>query len=202
MVPNPDAPLYTVPAYNAVNIGDAAAKCVKNTWTIIVHVKIAQGYRWSGPPGTLEVQLNGVAPSTTAALGYVLLTTTQEKDKVTFRGSGGQTLDATIDDAVYADWRVLRSERVSIADGQTKEVTLELKIPKVMFRVFDEKRKQMVPDVTIDLDQTWKGAASQTSHVTTPSVLVVLRVDEASTVNVRGMSHGTEVWEVTKVESA
>jgi hypothetical protein len=202
MAPDPNAPLYTVPAYNAVNIGDSAIKCVKNTWTIIVNVKLAQGYKWTAGPGTIEVQLNGVAPSTVAALGYVLISKTQDTDKVTFRGSGGQTLDATIDDPLNADWKVVRAERVTIADGQTKEVTLEIKIPKVSFRVFDDKLKQIVPNVTIDLEQRWKGAVTQPSQVTTPAVLVVMRVDEGTNVKVRGMSHATAVWEVTKVESA
>jgi len=202
MLPDPEAPLYTVPAHNAVNIGDAATKCVRLTWTIVVHVKLASGYRWTGAPGTIEVQLNGVAPSTKSASGYAFLTSIAPEDYVTFRGSGADTFDATIDDPLYADWVVVRTERVSIANGQKKDVTLELKIPKVMFRVFDEKRKQIVPDVTLNLETTWKTNVTQPTPVTTASVLTVLRVDPGSNVKVLGMSHATDVWEVTKVESA
>lgn len=194
-------PVYQVPGYNVAHVGDVMLKCVRDSWQITVHVQLAAGYRWAGPSGTVEVGLSQ-APGGAPNLGYVVLSEHIASDKVTFRGSGGATYEANIDDQLYDQWKVVAKPSCTVANGDKKELTLEIKIPKVSFRIFDDRRKQLVKDVSIQLDAAWKNQRSVATHVTTPAALHVFRVDEGSTVKVVDITHATEVWEVMGVESA
>ena len=193
--------VYAVPGRNVAHVGDVQLKCVRDSWQIIVHVRLAPGFRWIGPPGTVEVTLSR-QPGGEAHLGYVVLSEHIESDLVTFRGSGGATYEAKVDDQLHDQWKVVSKPSCAVANGDKKELTLELKIPKVSFRVFDERRRQLVVDASIKLNAAWKNQRTDTTHVTTAAVLQVLRVDEGSTVNIVDITHATQVWEVLRVNSA
>ncbi len=183
---------------NGQAMGATKADCPPQ-WTLNVKVEIAPGYKYDTSLTLVLVALDGIQGTTDMDLDHCEFEGAGSQPTVQFKGNRVVNFRVT---GLPSDetWRTVRDEKVSLAPGDNKNVTLQLRSrPWIRIKVVDDDSKQPVDGVQVDMDLPGKNKVNQTTAGGQPCYWNCLDPGKGK---LEKMSDANQVWEMVRLESA
>lgn len=172
---------------------DESAKAKKpKPWKLKVTVKSQKDF-WPKTAVTVSLKMQ---EGDAGDKGGSLNMTAKTSSPLAFDGEGNHKYEIT---ATADNWELVAKQDVSLADGDNKQVELELKpLPWIALKVVDEKDKA-VPKVAMKL--TLPGNVKREVE-TTEEALRIEGLKTGGNCAIDEMSFEKEVWEIVEVKSS